>query len=201
MKIYFSVLSFVAFLFLFNSSSLYAQYDSEGNHFADSLKSSPPVVSTNAKHKVIFDAPQDTIYIYHLVSEGESIEFILNMYQLCAPCFAEWNSYIYSEIKTLYRQKIYAGEYLKVALKSEYYKGFPSDAPFRYQYADIKKNTYLYRMSEHYGITILELRKLNNLNEYVYTLPEDTRMIVGKTLYKYVCPCKKTVYNDIAPKK
>ncbi len=190
MKTSFFVLSFIACIIFSTSSSLYAQYDIEGNHFADSLKNSQKGHIKKTNHKAIFDAPQDTIYIYHLVSEGESIEFILNMYQLCAPCFASWNSCPYSEIKNLYRQNIYAGEYLKVALKSEYYKGFLSNPYFGYQYADVKKNTSLYTISERYGIPIMELKRLNNLNEYVYTLPEDTRMIVGKTIYKYVCPCK-----------
>jgi hypothetical protein len=147
-------------------------------------------------HKAIFETPDDTIYIYHLVGEGESIEFILNMYQLCAPCLAKWNNYPYSEIKNLYRQKVYVGEYLKVALKSEYYKGFPSNPYFGYQYADVKKNTSLYTISEHYGIPVRELKKLNNLNEYVYTIQVDTRMIVGKTMYKYVCPCQRQKINE-----
>ena len=190
MKTSFFVLSCITCIIFSMPSSLYAQYDIAGNHFTDSLKNSQTILINNAKHKAIFDAPQDTVYIYHLVSEGESIEFILNMYQLCAPCFASWNNYPYSEIKNLYRQKIYAGEYLKVALKSEYYKGFPSDTHFRYQYADIKKNTSIYRISELYGISMIELKRLNNLNEYVYTIQVDTRMIVGKTIYKYVCPCK-----------
>ncbi len=140
--------------------------------------------------KLTFEPSQDTIYIYHLVAEGESIESVLNMYQLCAPCFAKWNNYSYSTMKSLKRQKLYTGEYLKVALKDDYYKGFPSKPFVQYQYATLDKKLSLYKIAKKYGVSKQELRKWNGFNEYVYTLEANTKMIVRKQIYKYVCPCR-----------
>jgi LysM repeat protein len=192
MKISFFIFSFITFLnfFIFSTSSfLYAQYDSEGNHFEDSTKISKALVTT-ATHKVNFKAPQDTIYIYHLVAEIEDIEFILNLYQLCAPCFAEWNNYSYSGVKNLKRQQLYIGEYLKVALKKDYHKGFLSNPIFIYKYVETEQNISPYVISELYGISVEQLIEWNNHNEYVYSAEGKPKIIIDKKVYKYVCPCR-----------
>ena len=182
----------LTFVFIFSCCTFsYAQYNIYGKHFEDTLKIISTVTTAPQKiHKVIFDAPTDETYIYHMVAEGESIESILNMYQLCAPCFASWNNYTYTDFYSLKREQLYAGEYLKVALKKDYYEGFPSNSFTKYEYATLTERISLYNISRRYGISQQELRKWNNFNEYLYNVEGGTKIIVAKNVYKYVCPCK-----------
>ena len=186
MKMYLSIL-----LFIFITQSSLAQYDIEGYSYEDSLMR--PLVQTVSTtiHQNIFDPPTEDEYIYHMVAEGETIESILNMYQLCAPCFTKWNNYTYSSLESLKREKLYEGEYLKVALKEEYYKGFISNPVKKYNYLKLDKRLSLYKIARRYGVSELQLKTWNKLNEYMYNLEAGTTLIVNEKVYKYVCPCKE----------
>lgn len=39
-------------------------------------------------------------------------------------------------------------------------------------------------------LTTYELKKWNDFNEYVYNIKADTKIIVEKTIYEHICPCK-----------
>ncbi len=131
---------------------------------------------------------EDSIYIYHQVGENENIEYILNLYQICAPCLAKWNNFIYPDFSTLSRQQLFEGEYLKVALRKEYEKGTAAEFKTRILYQDFDEQAYLYTISDNYGISVDDLRSLNNLDAYAYEV-ENVRLIVGKVEYKYACSC------------
>lgn len=185
----------IVFLVLFQTS--FAQkyeYDMEGNHFSDTISKTHKVPSGfknkpfMGNRKPIFDTPTDSSYIYHQVGNGETIEYILSLYQLCAPCFSKWNFLDYTDFNSFKKQSIYEGEYLKVALKKDYETGTAAEFKTRIQYQYFEEQAYIYTISERYGIPVDELRAWNNLNPYAYEV-EDIQLIVGKIEYKYACPC------------
>jgi hypothetical protein len=183
----------ILFLFLFQTSS-FAQkyeYDITGEHFSDTLKvkTITRVLNREPKEqKAIFEAPTDTIYIYHLVGEGENAEYILNLYQLCAPCLAKWNNLDYSDFDSFINQSLHIGEYLKVVIKKEYDKGMTEKFETRTLYQNFLEQTYTYDIVRQYRITEADLRLWNNLDQYAYYV-EDIRLVVGEIEYKYACPC------------
>lgn len=183
----------IVFLALFQTS--FAQkyeYNVVGEHFSDTLYTNKVTTTTNPviteERKAIFERPKDTAYIYHQIGEGENIEYILNLYQICAPCLAKWNKLDYSDFSSFRKQSLYTGEYLKVAIKKSYEKGIPEKFEIRKHYQNIKKRTYIYDIVRNYNVNISDLRLWNGLSENVYYV-EDTRLIVGEIEYKYTCPC------------
>ncbi|WP_291721326.1 LysM peptidoglycan-binding domain-containing protein [Bernardetia sp.] len=190
MKTYLSIL-----IFMLVTYSSQAQHDIYGNYYEDSLLVRPVVQTVRTiTHQGVFETPKEDEYIYHMVAEGETIESILNMYQLCAPCFTKWNNYTYSSLESLKREKLYEGEYLKVALKEQYYKGFISNPVKKYNYLKLDKRLSVYKIARRYGVSESQLKTWNKLNEYTYNLEAGTTLIVNEKVYKYVCPCKET--ND-----
>lgn len=194
MKVLFSFSLFILILFIFQVS--FAQkyeYNILGEHFSDTaytnkttqITSNPPL---NLVRKPIFDAPEDTTYIYHQIGQNENVEYISNLYQICAPCFAKWNDLQYASFELLQQVDFYEGEYVKVALKTEYEKGTAAEFKTRMLYQTFEEETYLYSISERYEISIGDLRSLNNLNPYAYEV-ENITLIVGKMEYKYACSC------------
>ncbi len=224
----------LSILFLCILSISFAQkydYDINGNNFAGTLLKSQNnnikiIVEdkvqyvfekniSNRNRKVYFQNTQlDTNYIYHKVGE-ENIEYILNLYQICAPCFAEWNNFElkYSTYPLATSEKdkkriikknpiaakkmmfeylkafdIFEGEYLKVALKKDYKNGTAAMFKKKKIYQNITKKTYIYDIVRNYNININDLRRWNNLAPYLYYI-ENMTLIVGETEYKYACPC------------
>ncbi len=192
MKPVFLSILIISFLALLQTS--FAQkyeYDITGVHYNDTLQKITTTIQTplqNKERKAIFEMPTDEIYIYHQVGEGESIEYILGLYQICAPCFAKWNSFNYPNFSEFLNQNLYEGEYFKVAVKKEYEKGMPAEYKKRTLYHYFAEG-YIYSISEQYKVTLSNLRLWNNLDENTYSL-EDVSLIVGETEYKYACPCK-----------
>jgi hypothetical protein len=186
--------SFALFLVLFQTS--FAQkyeYNILGEHFSDTLSKNNIPTGFKSKpltgnRKAIFEQPTDSTYIYHQVGNGETIEYILNLYQICAPCCSKWNNLNYSDFNSFKNQLIYEGEYLKVALKKEYDKGTTATFKTRVLYEDFEEQTYIYTISERSGVSVDELRIWNNLDTYAYEV-ENIRLIIGKTEYKYMCSC------------
>ncbi|WP_375558736.1 hypothetical protein ACE193_13415 [Bernardetia sp. OM2101] len=170
------------------------EYNIIGEHFSDTLYTNKGSITTTAnpivvrERKALFERPKDTTYIYHLVGEGENTEYLVNLYQICAPCFAKWNKLSYADFNSFRNQKLYTGEYLKVALKTDYEKGVTEKVKTRKYYQNIKKRTYIYDIVRNYNININDLRSWNGLSESAYYV-EDVRLIVGEIEYKYTCPC------------
>lgn len=186
----------ISFLSFFQTS--FAQkyeYNIEGVHFSDSVQKFrnhiTPLVKNpnqNIEREAIFEMPTDEIYIYHQVGEGENFEYILGLYQICAPCFAKWNNFNYPNFTDFSKQTLYEGEYLKVATKKEYEKGMPAEYKKRTLYHYFAEG-YIYSIAEQYKVSVSDLRLWNNLDEETYSIGEVT-LIVGETEYKYACPCK-----------
>lgn len=167
------------------------EYNILGEHFSDTLSSTKTTVINSIvseERKAIFERPEDTIYIYHQIGERESIEYILNLYQICVPCLAKWNNLYYSDFATFRKQKLYTGEYLKVALKKDYEKGTVALFKTRKLYQNFPDRIYIYDITERYEISAYELRLWNNLDPNSYYI-ENMRLIVGGMEYKYACPC------------
>ncbi len=167
------------------------EYNIFGEHFSDTLsgKTTTAINPTDTEErKAIFESPEDTTYVYHLVGEGEGIESILNLYQVCAPCIIKWNDLYYHDFATFRNQKLYTGEYLKVALKKDYEKGTAALFKTRRLYQNFLERIYIYDISQRYEISYSQLRSWNNLDESIYYV-EDTTLIVGEMEYKYACPC------------
>jgi hypothetical protein len=179
----------LAILFLAIFQTSFAQkyeYNIFGKHFSDTLSSATTtdVNQTSAEEReAIFERPEDTTYIYHLVGEGESIVYIFNLYQICAPCLVEWNNFDYSKTPSLY-----TGEYLKVALKKDYENGMTTQPKKRRLYENFTNRIYIYDIVNDYGVNINDLRLWNNLDPNSYYI-ENMRLIVGEQEYKYACPC------------
>lgn len=188
----------IFFLALFQTS--FAQkyeYNIIGEHFSDTLYNNKISTTTSnsvelIERKAVFERPTDTTYIYHLVGEGENAAYILNLYQVCAPCFAEWNNLGTRSSEPFFNQilnqKFYEGEYIKVALKKDYEKGMIDKIKTRKHYQNFPNRTYIYDIVNDYGININELRQWNNLDQYSYYV-EDVKLMVGEIEYKYICPC------------
>ncbi|PIY12209.1 MAG: hypothetical protein COZ18_02575 [Flexibacter sp. CG_4_10_14_3_um_filter_32_15] len=193
MKLLFSVGLFV--LIFQTSFAQKYEYNILGEHFSDTAYTNNPVRVTKVnpiivtERKAIFEQPKESIYIYHQVGENENIEYILNLYQLCAPCFAKWNSFDYPNFYDFKKQKLYEGEYLKVALQKNYANGTAAEFETRTLYQNFSNRTYVYDIVNQYGISVYDLRSWNNLDEYAYYVEENSRLMVGKIEYKYVCPC------------
>lgn len=185
------VYSFVLFFLIFQTS--FAQkyeYNIIGEHFSDTVyatTNTKPFAVTDSK--AIFEQPQDTTYIYHQVGTNENIEYILNLYQLCAPCFAKWNNLAYSDFNSFKNKTLYEGQYLKVALTKDYEKGTAETFNTRTLYQTFSNQVYIYNVAQQYGVSADDLRRWNNLNEYAYYVEEGSRLIVAKMEYKYACPC------------
>ena len=207
------------------------QYDINGRSFDDSLAKEVQQdikviredgieyvleeTASNQKRKPNFENTDlDSNYIYHQVGIGENIETILNLYQICAPCFAEWNNFereyeefpiagenrklktIPSAVKKIMFEylktfELYEGEYLKVVRKEDYYNTTPTQPKKRYIYHTFQEQMWLYDITEQYGISVYELRSLNNLSDETYEIEGNTTLIIGQVEYKYVCPCLK----------
>ena len=192
-----SSISSISFLAILQPS--FAQkyeYDIAGVHFSDTLQKMRTHITPLVKNPIqdiereaIFEMPTDTTYIYHQVGQGERIEYILGLYQICTPCFAKWNNLNYPNFSEFLKQTFYEGEYLKVAVKKEYEKGMPSEYKTRTLYQNFSEQTYIYEIARQYQISESDFKLWNNLGEYAYYI-EDVRLIVGKTEYKYACPCK-----------
>ncbi|WP_338760931.1 LysM domain-containing protein [Bernardetia sp. ABR2-2B] len=188
------ILSVLFFTFLQTSFAQKYEYNIIGEHFSDTLYSNRVIsirevnTATTTDRKAVFERPKDTTYIYHLVGEGENVEYILNLYQTCAPCFSKWNDVEYTEFSTFLKQPFYEGEYLKVALKKEYQNGTAAEFRKRTIYKTFKKQTYLSTIARDYRVTKDELIKWNNLHDGVYMV-ESTKLIVGEMEYKYTCSC------------
>ncbi|WP_291721650.1 hypothetical protein [Bernardetia sp.] len=172
-------------------------------------------VASNERRKPNFENTDlDSNYIYHKVAEGESTEYLLELYQICAPCFAKWNNFefeyrefpivgetrklrtipdVATEIIFEYLKgfKLYEGEYLKVALRKDYQKGFPTKPRKRYFYYTTKKQMSIYDIPRINGITnyeLIELIQKNKLDD-IYIIPNNIQLIIGEMEYKYACPC------------
>jgi len=191
------LLSILAISFLAILQTSFAQkyeYDIAGVHFSDSLQKintsiQTPLQNRIEERKAIFEMPTDEIYIYHQVGEGENIEYILGMYQICAPCVAKWNNLNYPNFTEFLKQTFYEGEYLKVVLKKEYEKGMPFEYEKRTLYQYFEDQVYLYNIATQYKVNESDLRLWNSVDKETYYV-EDVRLIVGQTQYSYACPCK-----------
>ncbi len=187
-------------LFLFFLQTSFAQkyeYNILGERFSDTLSTSQVSTLTlnsavETGRKATFEMPEDTIYMYHQVGEGENVEYILNLYQLCAPCFAEWNAMDYPSSTSFFTQvitqKLYEGEYLKVALKKQYQNGMSNTFETRTVYTNFSKRIYTRDIMSRYGINRKDLFSWNNLDANTYYI-EDRNLITAKIEYKYSCPC------------
>lgn len=184
------ILSILFLALLQTSFAQKYEYNIIGEHFSDTL-TTPAGFETKpfaGVKKAIFEAPSDSTYIYHQVGEGETIEYILNLYQICAPCFSKWNLLNYSDFTSFKNETLYEGEYLKVALKKDYEKGMTDKPKARKYYQDFPNRTYIYDIVNEYGVNINDLREWNNLDSYGYYV-ENVRLLVGEIEYKYACPC------------
>ncbi|WP_375558737.1 hypothetical protein ACE193_13420 [Bernardetia sp. OM2101] len=227
------ILSILFLAILQTSFAQKYEYDRSGKSITDTLPKSPnddiKVIiaedgEENALEKTILNGSRtanfestnlDSNYIYHKVGQGEDITYIVDLYQICAPCFAEWNNF-----KLEYREfpiavekgqkepklkmipisskemmfgdlilfEIFEGEYLKVALKKEYEKGIPLDFQLRRFYKNFSYPTYLKDVASDYGVSINNLRYLNNLDRDTFYVG-DMVLFLGFIHYKYACPC------------
>lgn len=186
------ILSILFFAFLPSSFAQKYEYNILGEHFSDTLynnvTSTTPLNGVRQNRKAIFEKPTDTSYIYHQVGEGENIEYILNLYQICAPCLSKWNNIKYPDFGNFRNQPLHTGEYLKVAIKKDYEQGTTAIFKTRTLYQNFPNRIYIYDITDRYGINTYQLREWNNLNENVYYI-EDMQLIVGQVEYKYACPC------------
>ncbi|AFM04083.1 hypothetical protein Fleli_1673 [Bernardetia litoralis DSM 6794] len=228
------ILSILFLAFLQTSFAQKYEYNIEGIHFLDTLTNANLSKTTfedikvityegeerafertylSAERKANFEKDNlDSTYIFHLVGEGETIEYILDLYQICTPCFVEWNNFeiIYKEfpivgdkqiqprtlsissreitLDYLREYEIYEGEYLKVALKKDYEQGVTEKIKTKIVYQEFQNRIYVYDIVTQYGISYAQLCSWNNLDVNAYYV-DNIRLVVGKVEYKYACPC------------
>lgn len=196
-----SVILSILFLVLLQTSSFAQKYEYSiiGEFFSDTVYDNEvSIIHTknsvlDTERKAVFDIPVDTTYTYHLVGAGENAGYILNLYQICAPCFAKWNNFEleysnYSGFNSFKDQPLYEGEYLKVALKEEYEKGMSATFKTGVLQQIYAEQAYLGNIARQYEVAYADLCLWNNLDPYAYYV-EKTWLIVGKIEYKYACPC------------
>lgn len=229
------VLSIVFLAFLQTSFAQNYEYDINGRIFNDSISENSKYdmseydiivirkdgieyaferVASNERRKPNFENTDlDSNYIYHKVAEGENTEYLLELYQICAPCFAKWNNFeleyrefpivgetrklktirdVAKEIMFEYLKsfELYEGEYLKVALKKNYQNGMSATYKTRFIYVNFERRTYVNdEILRKYNINREQFLEWNIFLEKRVHYVQNITLIIGKIDYKYACPC------------